>query len=80
MSLEDLLWASTTADRDTDLYTFCRELAAPDRPHLIVWEAFDLWEWWRGNNKTFFSGGRAPDVMVVSPHHSAAEWERGERL
>ncbi|MEU6541587.1 hypothetical protein [Streptomyces sp. NPDC047000] len=80
MSLEDLLWASTTADSDTDLYTFCRELAAPNRPHMIVWEAIDLWEWWRGNNKTFFSGGRAPDLMMVSPHHSAAEWERGERL
>ncbi|MFE3267304.1 hypothetical protein [Streptomyces sp. NPDC059215] len=80
MSLEDLLWASTTADSDTDLFTFCRELAAPDRPHMIVWEAFDLWELWRGNNKTFFSGGRAPDLMMVSPHHSAAEWERGERL
>jgi hypothetical protein len=47
---------------------------------MIVWEAIDLWEWWRGNNKTFFSGGRAPDLMMVSPHHSAAEWERGERL
>ncbi|MEV0446244.1 hypothetical protein AB0I84_44985 [Streptomyces spectabilis] len=80
MSLEDLLWASTTADSDTDLYTFCRELAAPDRPQMVVWEAFDLWEWWRGNNKTFFSGGRAPDLMMVSPHHSAAEWERGQRL
>ncbi|WP_327376721.1 hypothetical protein OG393_23840 [Streptomyces sp. NBC_01216] len=47
---------------------------------MIVWEAFDLWEWWRGNNKTFFGGGRAPDLMMVSPHHSAAGWERGQRL
>ena len=80
MSLEDLQWASATAESDTDLYTFCRELASPDRPPIAVWETFDLWEWWRANGKTFFAGGRPPDLMMVSPHHSSAEWERNGHL
>jgi len=76
MSLDDLTWAAQTADADSDLFMFCRELAAPDRPQIFGWEAINLWEWWRSNGKTFFGGGIAPDVMSIEPHWGDAEWER----
>jgi len=76
MSLDDLTWAAQTADADSDLFMFCRELAAPDRPQIFEWEAINLWEWWRSNGKTFFGGGVAPDVMHIEPHWGDAEWER----
>lgn len=76
MSLDDLTWAAKTADADSDLFMFCRELAAPDRPQIFGWEAINLWEWWRNNGKTFFGGGIAPDVMHIEPHWGNAEWER----
>lgn len=77
MSLDDLTWAAKTADADTDLFMFCHELAAPDRPEIFGWEAINLWEWWRSNGKTFFGGGIPPDVMHIEPHWGDAEWERG---
>jgi hypothetical protein len=76
MSLGDLTWASQTADADSDLFMFCRELAAPDRPKIFGWEAIDIWEWWRSNNKTLFAGGLAPDVLQIEPHWGEAEWAR----
>jgi hypothetical protein len=77
MSLDDLTWAAQTADADSDLFMFCRELAALDRPQIFGWEAINLWEWWRSNGKTFFEGGVAPHFMQIEPHWSNAEWKRG---
>jgi hypothetical protein len=76
MSLDDLTWAARTAEADSDLFMFCRELAAPDRPQIFGWEAINLWEWWRSNDKTFFNGGVAPDVIQIEPHWGEAEWKR----
>ncbi len=76
MSLDDLTWAAQTADADSDLFMFCRELAAPDRPQIFGWEAINLWEWWRSNDKTFFGGGIAPHLMQIEPHWGNAEWKR----
>ena len=76
MSLDDLLWAARTADADSDLFMFCRELAATDRPPMFGWEAIDFWEWWRSNGKTFFVGGAAPSLMSIEPHWGDAEWRR----
>lgn len=76
MSLDDLLWTARTADADSDLFMFCRELAAPDRPPIFGWEAINLWEWWRNNGKTFFGGGAAPSFMSIDPHWGNAEWRR----
>lgn len=76
MSLDDLTWAAETADADSDLFMFCRELAAPDRPEIFGWEAINLWEWWRNNDKTLFGGGLAPDFMQIEPHWGDAEWDR----
>ena len=55
---------------------FCRELAAPDRPQIFGWETINIWEWWRGNGKTLFGGGIAPDLMQIEPHAGNAEWKR----
>jgi hypothetical protein len=76
MSLDDLLWAARTADADSDLFMFCRALAAADRPPMSGWEAIDFWEWWRSNGKTFFGGGAAPSFMLIEPHSGDAEWRR----
>jgi hypothetical protein len=76
MSLDDLTWAAQTADADSDLFMFCRELAALDRPQIFGWEAINLWEWWRSNDKTLFGGGLAPNFMQIEPHWGDAEWKR----
>jgi hypothetical protein len=80
MALEDLTWSAQTADADSDLFMFCRELAEPNRPRMLGWEAINYWEWWRGNGKTFFAGGRAPTFMAIEPHHGEAEWTWAARL
>ena len=76
MSLDDLVWAARTADADSDLFMFCRELAASDRPPIFGFEAINLWEWWRNNGKTFFGGGAAPSLMSIEPHWGNAEWRQ----
>jgi hypothetical protein len=76
MSLDDLTWAAQTAEADSDLFMFCRELAAPDRPEIFGWETINVWEWWRSNGKTLFGGGLAPHAMHIEPHWANAEWDR----
>ena len=76
MSLDDLTWAAQTAEADSDLFMFCRELAAPDRPEIFGWETINVWEWWRSNGKTLFGGGIAPHAMHIEPHAGNAEWKR----
>ena len=77
MSLDDLTWVAQTAEADSDLFMFCRELAAPDRPEIFGWEAINVWEWWRSNGKTFFGGALTPHLMQIEPHAGNAEWKRG---
>ena len=76
MSLDDLTWVARTADAESDLFMFCRELAALDRPQIFGWEAINLWEWWRSNDKTLFGGGHAPHFMQIEPHWGNAEWKQ----
>ena len=76
MSLDDLTWVARTAEADSDLFMFCRELAAPDRPEIFGWETINMWEWWRSNGKTLFGGGIAPHAMHIEPHAGNAEWKR----
>ena len=78
MSLDDLTWAAQTAETESDLFMFCRELAAPDRPEIFGWETINIWEWWRSNGKTLFGGGIAPDLMQIEPHAGNAEWKQAE--
>ena len=80
MALEDLIWASRTADAESDLFMFCRELADPNRSRMFGWEAINYWEWWRANGKTFFAGGRPPDFMAIEAHRGEAEWEWAARM
>jgi hypothetical protein len=75
MSLDDLTWAAQTAEAVSDLFMFCRELAAPDRPEIFGWETINVWEWWRSNGKTLFGGGLAPHAMHIEPHAGNAEWK-----
>ncbi|UWZ36368.1 hypothetical protein Drose_35935 [Dactylosporangium roseum] len=76
MSLDDVIWASTTADEETDLYLFCRELARGTRGKLLAFEAINIWQWWHANGKTLFGGAHAPHMISIEPHWGMAEWER----
>jgi hypothetical protein len=80
MSLDDLRWATLNANARTDLYTYCRDMARPDLPPFFAWEAIDIWEWWRSNGKSFFSGGQPPSLTLVAPHSGSAEWRRAVAL
>lgn len=76
MSLDDLTWAAQTADADSDLFMFCRALAASDRPQMIGFEAINMWEHWRRNGKTLFGGGIAPHLMQIELHAGSTEWKQ----
>jgi hypothetical protein len=76
MSLDDLTWAAETADAQSDLFMFCRELASPDRPHIFGWEAINLWETWRRDGKSFYHGAAALGGILIEPHQGDAEWWR----
>jgi hypothetical protein len=76
MSLDDLRWASRSADSSTDLISFSRDMARPGRPPLFGFEAIDYWEWWRANGKSLFAGGKSPTLMSIAPHSGEAEWIR----
>jgi hypothetical protein len=80
MSLDDLQWASSSADADSDLFLFCRDLARPDRPNFLGWEAINVWKWWRSNGKTLFAGGQQPTFMMIAAHAGDAEWDRHRDL
>ena len=80
MSLDDLTWISSTADSETDLFEFCRDLSRPDAPRYMGWETINVWEWWKSNGKTIFSGGSIPTFMTIEPHMGSAEWARAQRL
>ena len=80
MSLDDLRWANSSADARTDLFTYCRDMSRADLPPFFGLEAINLWEWWRSNGKSFFTGGRAPDMLLVAPHAGTAEWRRAATL
>ncbi|MHB1009919.1 MAG: hypothetical protein ACYC1E_11935 [Propionibacteriaceae bacterium] len=74
VSLDDLRWMSKSADSELDLFSYCRDMSRPDLPRFMGWEAIDTWEWWRSNGKSFFSGGRAPSLITITPHWGTAEW------
>lgn len=74
VSLDDLRWMAATSDSKSDLYNYCRDMTRPDLPMYMGWESIDIWEWWRSNNKSFFSGGLAPTFISVAPHSGTAEW------
>jgi len=76
MSLDDLRWISLTAESDTDLFEFCRDMTRADTPNYFGWEVINVWEWWRSNGKSLFSGGSAPTFISIEPHRGTAEWER----
>lgn len=74
VSLDDLRWMSKSADSELDLFSYCRDMSRPDLPRFMGWEAINIWEWWRANRKSFFSGGQAPSLMSITPHWGTAEW------
>ncbi|WP_340537879.1 hypothetical protein [Nocardioides sp. GXZ039] len=80
MSLDDLRWAARTAESTSDLFTYCRDMSRPDLPPFFGWEAINIWEWWRANRKSVFSGGRAPTFISFTPHAGEAEWRRAAEL
>jgi hypothetical protein len=80
VSLDDLRWIATSADSDSDLYMFTRDMIRPDLPRYFGWEAINVWEWWRSNGKTFVAGGKAPTYVSVTPHWGVAEWQRAAEI
>jgi len=80
MSLDDLTWISANAQDQLDLYNFCRDMNRPDLPHYFGFETINAWEMWLANGKSLFSGGRAPDMMMLDPHSGDAEWDRTRHL
>lgn len=76
LSLEDLNWVASTADDENDLFMFCRDQTGPNPPRLLLWHGIDLWEHWRRNGKSSFSGGRQPDLIAFDPHEGGEEWRR----
>lgn len=79
VSLDDLRWMSKSADSALDLFNYCRDMSRPDLPHFMGYEAINIWEWWRSNGKSFFSGGQAPSLMTITPHWGTAEWVLGAK-
>ncbi|CCH69464.1 conserved hypothetical protein [Phycicoccus elongatus Lp2] len=79
VSLDDLRWMSKTADSELDLFNYCRDMSRPDLPQFMGWEAINIWEWWRSNGQSFFSGGQAPSLMMITPHWGTAEWVLGAK-
>jgi hypothetical protein len=75
VSLDDLRWMASSADAQSDLFNYCRDMSRPDLPRFMGWEAINTWEWWRSNGKSFFSGGQAPGFISITPHWGTAEWE-----
>lgn len=80
MSLDDLTWAAETADAQSDLFMFCRDLASPDRLLIHGWEAINLWETWRRNGKSFSRGAASVDGLVIEPYQGDIEWWRASAL
>ncbi len=80
LALEDLTWIAETATSDDDLYSFAKDLSAPDFPASFGWEAINYWEAWRANGKSFFKGGVIPSHFYFEAHAGAAEWERAVEL
>ena len=74
VSLDDLRWMSKSADSALDLFNYCRDMSRPGLPPFMGWEAINVWEWWRSNGKSFFSGGQAPSLITITPHWGTAEW------
>jgi hypothetical protein len=85
LSLEDLQWISRTADSDTDLYMFCRDLSRLSDESgrgaalSFGWEGINYWESWRANGKSFFSGGASP-IIFIEPHWGEKEWKDSAKL
>ena len=77
VSLDDLRWMASSADSQSDLFNYCRDMSRPDLPPFMGWEAINTWEWWRSNRKSFFSGGQAPGFISITPHWGTAEWKLG---
>jgi hypothetical protein len=74
VSLDDLRWMAKTADSALDLFNYCRDMSRPDLPYFMGWESINIWEWWRSNGKSFWSGGQAPSMISIAPHWGTAEW------
>lgn len=80
VALEDLTWIAETAEDDGDLLAFARDLADPEFPRSVGWEAINYWEPWRTNGKQFFDGGIKPSFAMFEAHAGEAEWERAAEL
>lgn len=75
VSLDDFRWISKSSNSELDLFNYCRDMSRPGLPPFMGWEAINIWEWWRSNGKSFFSGGRAPSLISITPHWGTAEWK-----
>ena len=78
ITLQDFDWIRRTIGRDEiDLWYFVRDRVEQPRIGLIhAWDGIDLWETWRSNDKSFYTGARELDILRVEPHNSLREWQK----
>lgn len=78
ITLQDLDWIRRTIGRgEIDLWYFVRDrIEQPRIGQLLSWDGIDLWEVWRSNGKSFYSGAHQVDVLYVQPHQSLHEWQK----
>lgn len=74
LTVEDLRWIMTQAERPDDLAMFLRSWQAKHAEHLFSFGPFDLWEYWSANGGAFHRRGQPLTGLFFSPHSERAEW------
>jgi hypothetical protein len=80
-TLEDVLWmARVAAKTPEDLWYFFRDWTNPPGVgRKFAWDLIDAWEFWWGNGKSFYRGGRPLTLLMLAPHAAEAEWAAAAR-
>lgn len=74
LTVEDLRWIMTQAERPDDLAMFLRSLQRKHAEHMFSFGPFDLWENWSANGGAFHRRGQPLTGLFFSPHSERAEW------
>lgn len=77
ITLQDFDWIRRTIGREEiDLWYFARDLAEQRRiGQILSWGGMDMWEAWRGQDKSLYRGARDLTLLHVASH-SELEWRK----
>ena len=77
ITLQDFDWIRRTIGREEiDLWYFVRDLAEQRRVgQVFSWGGMDMWEAWRGQDKSLYRGARDLTLLHVASH-SELEWRK----